>query len=122
MKKHLLVLAAAATLVASVIADTIIRPPTVEWQPVTKYSDGRNIETNAVVKYNVYRSSSLATNWVKVTTTTNLTYSDTNITVGVTYRYRIAGELWGLEGTNSAITDFIAYGPAKPAAAPAMQQ
>lgn len=123
MKKSILAVAAMFALVAAVVlADSIVRPPTVEWDPVTKYSDGRNLETNAVVRYNVYRSTQSATNWVKLATTTNLFYADTNAVLAQTYNYRIAAELWGLEATPSAVTTFAAFAPAQLLSAPRMQQ
>jgi len=123
MKKFFLTLTVAAVFVAvAALADSIVRPPTVEWDPVTKYSDGRNLETNAVVKYNVYRSTAASTNLVKIATTTNTFYVDTNAVLATTYTYRIAGELWGLEATLSPGMVFMTYAPAQITTAPRLQQ
>ena len=123
MKKFLLTIAAVAGFVTVVaLADTIVRPPTIDWDPVTKYSDGRNLETNAVVKYNVYRTTAASTNWLKIATTTNLFYVDTNAVLATTYTYRIAGELYGLEAAPSPGLVFMTYAPAQIISAPRLQQ
>ena len=122
MKKLLLALSAILVIaVTAVLADTILRPPTIQWAQVTTYSDGRDIEPGLVVKYNVYRSTLVDTNWVKVTTTTNLTYTDASIVLGSTYRYQVAAELYGLEATPSPATTFRVFAPAA-TAAPVLQQ
>lgn len=121
--KKLLVLLSLVVLVAitAVLADTIVRPPTVQWTPVTTYSDGQSIPTNLVVKYNVYRSTLVNTNWVKVTTTTNLTYADVTAVLGETYRYQIGAELFGIEATPSPAVSFRAFAPSV-VGIPSMQQ
>ena len=121
--KKLLVLASAVILIAitAVLADTIVRPPTVQWTPVTTYSDGQALPVGLVVKYNVYRSTLVNTNWVKVTTTTNLTYADVSAVLGETYRYQIGAELFGIEATPSPAVTFRAFAPAV-VGIPSMQQ
>lgn len=122
MKKLLLVSCAVLILaITAVLADTILRPPTVQWTPVTTYSDGRPIEPTVVVKYNVYRTLLSETNWIKLTTTTNLTYPDGLVVLGESYRYQVSAELFGLEATPSPATTFRAFAPAA-VPAPSMQQ
>ena len=122
MKKLLVSLAAIAGMMAAIVlADTIIRPPVVEWTPVTTYSDGRAMPSNVVVKYNVYRSTASDTNWVLVTTTTNTTYTDNAISLATTYRYRIAAELYGLQAEPSPALTFMTYAPAQISAAPTVK-
>ena len=123
MKKLLVSFAVALSLVAVIaLADSILRPPVVEWAPVTSYSDGRPLEASVVVKYNVYRSVFPETNnWLLVSTTTNSFYSDTNINLAVTYRYRITTELYGLMSEPSPSLTFMTYSPAPVSAAPTVR-
>ena len=122
MKKLLVSLAVIAGMMAAIVlADTIIRPPVVEWTPVTTYSDGRAIPTNLVVKYNVYRTAGADTNWVLVTTTTNTNYTDTTINLATTYRYRIAAELYGLQAEPSPALTFMTYAPAQISTSPTVK-
>lgn len=115
------VIGAAVLAVATLWADTIARPPTLEWDPVTKYSDGRNIETNTVVKYNVYRATGNDTNRVKIATVTTTSYADTNAILAMVYTYWVAGELWGLEAEPSPGLVFMTYAPAPLPAAPKLK-
>lgn len=113
MKKNSAGLAVVAILAMAFVvmaAEQFRTPPTVAWDRVTQYDDGRTIETNAVVTYYVYRK--LGTNApVQIGSTTNLFYSDTNAALRQTYTYTISPAVWGIEAVTSSNLVIMTYPP-----------
>lgn len=111
MKKNLRLICIASVLCVAflAVAEGFRTPPTVAWDKVTQYEDGRTIETNAVVTYQVYRRT--GTNNVNIGNTTNLFYTDATAQLRQTYTYTVAPVVWGIEAVASSNLVIMTYPP-----------